>query len=199
MKLGEGAEASIYLEKGIVDKKRRRKSYRIKELDDKLRTFRTRREVKILKKLADIGVLVPKVLSFSDKTANIEMSYIEGDKLRDVLTSDKCRKYGKLIGRSVAKMHANNIIHGDLTTSNMIVSSGKLYFIDFGLGFFSDKVEDKAVDLHLLRQALRSSHSKVADNCFKAVIAEYKNDDVINRLELVESRGRYKGKKLFFR
>jgi Kae1-associated kinase Bud32 len=90
------------------------------------------------------------------------------------------------------------IIHGDLTTSNMILNS-EVFFIDFGLSFFSEKVEDKAVDLHLLRQALESKHYKVWEECFTAVRQGYEgtaNDAelVLKRLEVVESRGRYKRK-----
>ena len=95
-------------------------------------------------------------------------------------------------------MHNNNIIHGDLTTSNMILEN-EIYFIDFGLSFFSDKTEDKAVDLHLLRHALESKHHKIFEKSFKAVLNGYKSkcrkyNETIKRLEKVESRGRYKGK-----
>ena len=99
-------------------------------------------------------------------------------------------------------MHKNNIVHGDLTTSNMILSShdGKIYFVDFGLSLFSNKDEDKAVDLHLFRQALGSSHHEIAEDCFAAAIIAYKEANnhgwkiVLNRLESVEGRGRNKTK-----
>ena len=95
-------------------------------------------------------------------------------------------------------MHDKKIIHGDLTTSNMIVRDGRVYFIDFGLGFESMKFEDKAADLHLLRQALESKHYQHYNECFEAVIEGYKQSgnykDVFKRLEKVELRGRYKGK-----
>ncbi|MBI2664150.1 Kae1-associated serine/threonine protein kinase [Candidatus Woesearchaeota archaeon] len=195
--IAEGAEASIYLAKHGIIKKRRRKSYRIKELDYKLRMFRTRREAKIMEKLAELNVAAPKVSS-ADSTA-IEMSFIDGKKARDILSSGNCVRIGKEIGKTVAALHKNRIIHGDLTTSNMINSKGKLYLIDFGLGFFSDKTEDKAVDLHLLRQALNSSHSRIAKKCFDAAVKSYckssrSGSEVLKRLEKVEGRGRYKGK-----
>ena len=194
--LAEGAEASIYAKGNKVIKQRHSKGYRIKQLDDKLRLFRTKREAKILERLKKAGLAVPQVIYTKATTINMEL--IKGKKLRDVLTSSNCESVGKTIGKNVAVLHDNDVIHGDLTTSNMIKGKN-LYFIDFGLGFFSEKTEDKAVDLHLLKQALKSSHSKIAGKCFTAVVKGYKtykrSDEVLKRLELVESRGRYKGKK----
>ncbi|MAG16412.1 Kae1-associated kinase Bud32 [Candidatus Woesearchaeota archaeon] len=196
----EGAEASIFLDKDRIVKKRHKKSYRIKELDEKLRLFRTKREAKIMEKLRTIGVAVPKLISVKEKDTTIAMEYVNGKKVRDVLNNSNCAEIIEKIGIMVAMMHNNNIIHGDLTTSNMIKNSNKIYFVDFGLGFFSDKTEDKAVDLHLLKQALNSSHSKISDKCFAAVVKGYMKDnsdssEVMKRLEKVENRGKYKGKK----
>jgi len=195
----EGAEASIYLDKDKIVKKRHKKGYRIKELDEKLRLFRTKREAKIFEKLKELGIAVPKLISTDEKKTTLEMEFIDGKKLRDVLSSSNCQKFCEEVGEQVGIMHSNNIIHGDLTTSNIISSKDKLYFIDFGLGFFSDKKEDKAVDLHLLKQALNSSHSKIAERSFAAVIKGYKkantSSEILERLETVEARGRYKGKK----
>ena len=80
-----------------------------------------------------------------------------------------------------------------------MIYNNEVYFIDFGLSFFSQKIEDKAVDLHLLRQALESKHYKVFNKAFKLVLKGYKResenyDDIMNRLEKVEARGRNKGK-----
>ena len=76
----------------------------------------------------------------------------------------------------------------------------EIYFIDFGLSYFSHKIEDKAVDLHLLKQALESKHYKVWEKCFKAALKAYKKEsedtkEVLKRLETVEKRGRYKSKR----
>jgi TP53 regulating kinase-like protein len=125
----------------------------------------------------------------------IEMEYIKGDKFRDVFSVGLCGK----IGRYVAKMHNDNIIHGDLTTSNMILKGKEIYFIDFGLSYFSAKVEDKAVDLHLLKEALESKHYKKAKAAFKEILKEYKKEansqyEIISRFLLVEERGRHKNK-----
>ena len=96
-------------------------------------------------------------------------------------------------------MHNNNIIHGDLTTSNMILNK-EVFFIDFGLSFFSEKIEDKAVDLHLLKEALESKHSNIWERSYKAALDSYfkkavDGRQVLERIKIVEKRGRYKGKK----
>jgi len=196
--IGSGAEAIIYLD-GNVIKDRIKKNYRINEIDERLRKSRTKREAKITDKLAAINFPAPKVIKTDEKEI-IEMEYVEGTKLRDVLNETNYTKLMKELGEKIATLHNNNIIHGDLTTSNFIVGkkSGEIQFIDFGLSFFSHKVEDKAVDLHLLKQALESKHYKIGEKCFNEVLAGYKSchdfQDVLPRLEIVEKRGRYKHK-----
>jgi len=195
-KIAQGAEAIIYLDENII-KDRIKKSYRLKEIDEKLRKFRTKREAKVLEKLSAINFPCPKLIH-SDSKEIIEMEHIEGPKLRDIIEKNDYLKLSKELGKKIAIMHNNNIIHGDLTTSNMLLNK-EIYFIDFGLSFFSHKTEDKAVDLHLLKQALDSKHYKIFEKCFKEVLKSYKKEcvngeEVITRLEKVESRGRYKGK-----
>ncbi len=199
--IAEGAEARIYNAGDRVIKERIPKAYRLKEIDDRLRKFRTRREAKVFVELEKLGLNVPRLLSFSDKSMTIEMEFVEGQKLRDVLSRDNCLSFGSQIGAMIGVIHKNDIIHADLTTSNMIVRSGKICLIDFGLSFFSIKSEDKAVDLHLLRQTLESAHNAFWNDCYVAVIEAYKKSNpgfkaVLDRLEKVEARGRYKGKGL---
>ncbi|MAG50631.1 Kae1-associated kinase Bud32, partial [archaeon] len=108
------------------------------------------------------------------------------------------KKICEKIGKNISILHDNDIVHGDLTTSNMILKKDKVYFIDFGLGFISDKTEDKAVDLHLLKKALMTKHYRIFEKSFENVLKGYKENkdfkEVLNRLEKVESRGRYKRK-----
>ncbi len=194
--IGKGAEAIIYLDKNII-KDRIKKSYRIKEIDEKLRRFRTKREAKVLEKLNALNFPAPKLI-YCDKKEIIEMEYIKGPKLRDVIEKKDCIKLSKELGTKIAILHNNHIIHGDLTTSNMILNN-ELYLIDFGLSFFSHKTEDKAVDLHLLRQAMESKHYKIWKKCFDTAMKYYEKEsdngkEIIARIEQVESRGRYKGK-----
>jgi len=194
----QGAEALILREKSSVIKKRMKKSYRIPELDQKIRKLRTRSETKLLKKAHEI-ISVPKVEKSDEKTREIFMNFIEGKKLSDHLDIFSLKKQLEIcekIGGSIAKLHSKDIIHGDLTTSNMILKNHEVYFVDFGLGFISHKFEDKAVDLHLLRQSLEAKHFKHWKNLFGKVLnnyEEYKESKIVlERLKVVEKRGRYK-------
>ena len=196
----KGAEAVILLDNNKIIKKRKKKSYRIPELDIKIRKLRTRSEAKLLEKASKL-VSIPKIIKVDEKTKKIIMKFINGKKLSDYLNKfplKKQKEICKKIGKSVAKIHDSNIIHGDLTTSNMILKNDKIYFIDFGLGFISHKFEDKAVDLHLLRQALEAKHFKNWRELFNQVLKSYKkykdSKIVLERLKAVEKRGRYKGK-----
>ena len=196
--IAQGAEAKLFLEDGDILKNRFKKTYRIKEIDDKLRGFRTRREAKILQKLAAINFPVPKLIN-NDGEKNLIIEKIDGKLLKDVLNDSGYKNLCAEIGRKIAILHNNSIIHGDLTTSNMILNK-EIYFIDFALSFFSDKAEDKAVDLHLLKEALESKHYKIWEECFKCALDAYKKEakkshETIKRLEAVEKRGRYRAKK----
>ena len=195
--IAQGAEAILIHSGKKLIKERIPKSYRHSDLDKQIRESRTRREAKLLEKVSKL-VNVPKIMSVT-KT-NITMEFISGKKLSDDLDKMKLNEAIKIcfrLGENVAILHNNNIIHGDLTTSNMILKKDKIYFIDFGLGFNSIRVEDKAVDIHLLRQALESKHYQHWEDLFAAVIQGYKNlgnPGVLEQLKKVESRGRYKGK-----
>src|SRR3990167_6704718 len=192
-----GAEAKLFLEGNKIIKNRFPKSYRIREIDDKLRGFRTRREAKILQKLAAINFPAPKLLK-NDERENLIIERIDGKLVKDILDKSDYKKLCSEIGKKIAILHNNSIIHGDLTTSNMIFNK-EIYFIDFGLSFFSGKAEDKAVDLHLLKEALESKHYKIWEACFKSVLEGYrkeasKSGETLKRLEAVEKRGRYRAK-----
>lgn len=195
--IAQGAEAHIFKNKNTIIKQRVVKGYRLPELDTKLRTQRTRREAKIIGKLANT-INVPKITNVTSDT--IIMSEIKGKKLADCLDKQKDqRAIAQQIGHSIAKLHDAGIIHGDLTTSNMIFnnSNKRIYLIDFGLGFHSDRVEDKAVDLHVLKEALKARHPNVHDKVSSFIIASYKKTSkqanlVLKQLEKVERRGRYK-------
>ncbi|MBD3309993.1 Kae1-associated serine/threonine protein kinase [Candidatus Woesearchaeota archaeon] len=194
--IGRGAEAVIYSDGSTVQKHRIEKGYRLPEIDISLRKSRTRREAKVLEKLYEIGFPAPKLKQMCDKEMKIDMEHVKGEKLRDVLDDEP--GLAKEVGRKVGLMHSNGIIHGDLTTSNMIMDD-EIKFIDFGLSFFSEKEEHKAVDLHLLRQALESKHYKVWEKAFEYALEGYAetctdHSTVLQRLEKVEARGRNKNK-----
>lgn len=188
--IGKGAEADIFLKEDVVKKVRVSKKYRLKVIDYNLRKKRTRLESRILQKVGNIG---PGFLK-GDDIQEIHMNFIEGDLIKHIL--DKNVSLAKNIGVVVGRLHDLNIIHGDLTTSNMILSKqGDLKLIDFGLSFISDKIEDKAVDIHLFKEAVKSKHYKfeneIWNEFFQGYSSKYKID-ILNRLNIVESRGRNK-------
>jgi len=198
-KISQGAEAVIYSNGKKAVKERVKKEYRISAIDDRLRKLRTRQEGKLLKKVD----FAPEVFSVDEKEMKIEMEHIDGFLIKDLLDGmgknereEVCLEIGKHIG----VLHSKDIIHGDLTTSNMILSDKKVKFIDFGLGFISSKVENKAVDINLLKHALESKHHEHFEGCFENVLRGYKQSydlasEVVKRLEKVDARGRYKSKK----
>jgi len=193
-----GAEAVLIHKDSKLIKRRIKKSYRLPIIDEKLRKTRTKKESKLLEKASNL-IPVPKIIKVSDESKEIEMEFIEGKKLSTHLDNlPNAIEICKTIGNQIAILHDNNIIHGDLTTSNMILSNkdNKVYFIDFGLGFESKKIEDKAVDLHLIKQALEAKHYLNYQKFFEAILDGYKASKhhamVLNRLKKVELRGRYK-------
>ncbi|MFH0837038.1 MAG: KEOPS complex kinase/ATPase Bud32 [Candidatus Aenigmatarchaeota archaeon] len=195
--LSQGAEAVITREDNRVTKDRIKKSYRLDSIDIKLRKRRTRLEVSLLQAARRCGVDVPQVLSSTDTI--IEMEFIDGDVVKDIVDEENVDRLANIIGSSIARMHEYNIIHGDLTTSNMILHNDKVYFIDFGLGFQSSKIEDRAVDLYLLHNAIEAAHWQILEKAWKIILNAYKTgyleaDKVIKTLLQIEKRGRYKNK-----
>jgi Kae1-associated kinase Bud32 len=194
-----GAEAVLYLENGQLVKERVKKSYRLPEIDVKLRRLRTRKEVKLLSEARRVGVETPKISSIDEQRFKINMEFIDGKRLKEFFndTNDvKRKKVAEDVGKLVGLLHNNGIVHGDLTTSNMILKDDKIYFIDFGLGEFSKRVEDLATDLSVLKEAFKSTHFKYLDLLWGSFIKGYKqaNDNfnkVLDTLNDIEKRGRY--------
>lgn len=190
--IGSGAEATISFEDGKVLKERLVKRYRHPLLDLDLRRTRTRREAKILQKLP-----VPSPHLFStDRESKIEMEFLDGPQLKEILDDEI--SWAERVGEYLGRMHEMDIIHGDLTTSNMIVRDGTLHFIDFGLSFTSPDIEHKAVDIHLFKQALESKHHTIFEKAYRQFVRGYRSSQsaeaVLDRLKIVERRGRNKTK-----
>jgi TP53 regulating kinase-like protein len=202
----KGAEANLYLEqwhgRKVVMKKRLAKAYRLSALDVAIRTQRTLREPQLIHKAKEAGVPTPTIFLVDVADSNIIMEYVEGKTVKKTLDAMSqlkrlglCRHIGRLIGR----LHNHGVIHGDLTTSNMILTpSGKVFFVDFGLGEQSDELEVKGVDLHLMKRALQSTHYKYANDCFDAVFKGYAETvgkdearNVLGKISEIERRGRY--------
>lgn len=205
--IGRGAEALLIKKGSILLKRRIKKGYRHEHIDFMLRAARTRHEARLLEK-ASRAINVPRVMAIDgmarkklEPETEIEMEFVDGKVLSlwlDKFPLKKAEEICRQIGENTAKLHDIDIIHGDLTTSNMVLHKGKVYFIDFGLGFHSARAEDKAVDLHLLGQAFESRHFRHWTKLFSAVISGYKTSrnakSIIEKLKKVEARGRYKGK-----
>ena len=146
-----------------------------------------------------VGVETPKIFSIDEKGFKIIMEFVDGKRLKEFFndTNDvKRKKVAEDVGKLVGLLHKNGIVHGDLTTSNMILKDDKIYFIDFGLGEFSKRVEDLATDLSVLKEAFKSTHFKYLDLLWSSFIKGYKqaNDNfnkVLDTLNDIEKRGRY--------
>lgn len=207
--LKKGAEANLYLGtwfgNDVIFKHRIPKKYRTEELDRQIRSFRTVNEARALIKVKEYGINVPKVYEIDTVNSIIVMSYIKGDKVKDVLeslnTSNKKRIFIET-GRFIGKLHRNGQIHGDITTSNVILTgNNEVFLIDFGLHEYSDSIEDKSVDLHLFKRVLMSSHGENYTFCFKNFLNGYKSEfnvknkqeceAIIGNIDVIESRGRY--------
>jgi TP53 regulating kinase and related kinases len=219
--LKQGAEARVYLSdfkndnnNRLIGKERFTKTYRHPELDRSLTTKRIKTEVKLLNKASNLGINVPKVIKTDPLNGVILMEYIEEsissrDYIFDVVkqTNDLSKvkqslaKLSQEIGRIIAILHRNEIIHGDLTTSNILVQNSdnqnfKVFLIDFGLSSVSGQLEEKAVDLYVLERALLSTHSQQAVEIFEDILISYSREygrnieKVIERFEQVRMRGR---------
>jgi TP53 regulating kinase and related kinases len=204
--LKKGAEASLFLAdwhgcKAII-KVRIPKRYRPKELDEQIRSYRTVHEPQLMHEAKAAGVPTPLIYRVNVPEATIIMEYIEGQQIKQLLkVAGKHERHALClrIGESVARLHKFGLIHGDLTTSNMILAAdGRVFFIDFGLGEKNIEVEAKGVDLHLLKRALQSTHYQFWEECFQAVLGGYTSvvgielaERVYEKIREIERRGRY--------
>lgn len=186
-----GAEAVLrratLLGRKVVVKERVAKRYREGALDARLRRMRTRGEARLLHRAKLAGVACPTVLEVAEFA--ITMSFVAG--ARPWMDGEEAREAGEIL----AKLHAADIIHGDYTPANLIVETGgqgkkngrrTMHVIDFGLGFVSNDVEDKAVDVFTMLRAIREK------DAFIAGYRSYpKADSVLGRVKVVEKRVRY--------
>lgn len=189
--IARGAEAvlrrSMLLGKTVVLKERVRKGYRVPQLDERLRRLRTRNEAKLLHEAKRAGVLCPVVYSVS----NYELitSFLEGELLLDALRRGDGGAVLRATGEALARLHSAGIVHGDFTTANVMVGEGKAWVIDFGLGEFSDALEEKAIDVLLMKRSL--GDARRYGEFLKGYRAYEKSAAVLEKLKEIERRGRY--------
>ena len=187
--IASGAEALISLEDGNIIKKRIEKRYRLPEIDRNIRQERTRTEARLISEARKCGIPTPIIRDVTD--FEIRMEYINGTALKNIITPQLCEQTGELIG----KLHTCGLMHGDLTTSNILFKDGKLYLIDFGLAYIDNALEARGVDIHVLFQTFESTHED-HEKLIEAFIKGYRRtfrtaDEVLERVKEIESRGRY--------
>jgi Kae1-associated kinase Bud32 len=197
-----GAEAEIrrgvWKGRKVMVKSRVVKGYRHPELDSNLRASRTRNEARLMQEARRCGVPTPVIYDIDVQEAEMVLEEIEGERVKDALLKvddEEADRICEEIGRLVALMHRSGMTHGDLTTSNMILRDGKIWFIDFSLGGRNAELEDMGVDLHLLKEAFQSAHSERAHK-FDVVLSSYSNHyaeakKVVAKIKDIEERGRY--------
>lgn len=191
-----GAEADIYLVewagKTAVSKMRTPKPYRHKELDETIRKHRTVHEAGFMSAAKSAGVMSPFVHFVDPVNAEIIMEFVQGYNVRDAITTDLCHE----MGRYAALLHESNIIHGDLTTSNFITNK-KLVLLDFGLSYYSERTEDMATDIRLIKEIFTSAHIAVKKSFprfvdgYASVAGKRRTDKILDNVREIEQRGRY--------
>jgi N6-L-threonylcarbamoyladenine synthase/protein kinase Bud32 len=184
-----GAEAVITAVGDDVLKRRLPKGYRTPTLDHRLISERTRSEARMISAARSAGVRTPVIRDVTADT--IRMERIEGTLLKHVLTPEHILDAGVCVGR----LHGAGIIHGDLTTSNIIISNGVPVFIDFGLSFHSDEIEPQGVDIHVFFQTLESTSCN-AESLKEEFVRGYGMAfpgaaGIIERVDDIRQRGRY--------
>jgi len=199
--LKKGAEADVYLSswngKKSVLKIRKEKKYRNPLLDTRIRKHRTIREAQLLSFVKSFGISTPLIHFVDYKKFSISMQYVNGKLIRDMDEKSipkTCLQIGKIVG----KLHTNGVMHGDLTTSNFILTKKNLFLIDFGLANRTEKPDDHAVDLRLFKEILNSAHANVMEKSWKNFISGYENSvgkkrckKILELVAVIESRGRY--------
>lgn len=199
-RISQGAESDVYMDKlfgiEIVIKNRIVKKYRIKALDEQLRYERTRSEAKIMAAASCSGAYVPRVFLINQYSLFIE--YIEGEMLSRIIGEKRVLEIDSIMadaGFNLAALHRCNIAHGDYTPANLLLSKSKrLYVIDFGLSQQTNSIEEKAMDLLLMKRSVPSEQYLSFEDSYKK---SYRMaQEVINRLKHIEVRGRYQTRTL---
>uniref|UniRef100_A0A0D9XJV0 Uncharacterized protein n=1 Tax=Leersia perrieri TaxID=77586 RepID=A0A0D9XJV0_9ORYZ len=174
---------STFVRRKCVIKERFSKKYRHPLLDSKLTLKRLNAEARCMTKARKLGVPTPVLYAVDPLLHTLTFEYVDGLSVKDILlgfgsngiNEEQLNDIATQIGNAVGKLHDGGLVHGDLTTSNMIIKNGtnQLVLIDFGLSFTSTIPEDKAVDLYVLERALISMHSSCGD-VIEKILAAYR-------------------------
>ncbi len=197
-----GAEAEIYestmFGKKVIVKRRIPKGYRIEELDRRIRAERTRAEARVLHRAKQAGVRAPYIYDIDMQEMAITMEYLDLPRVKDVVDEmpyDEKERIAEMIGKAVASLHSKGLVHGDLTTSNMLIDGDHIALIDFGLAEITKEKERMASDLRVLKEGWRSAHYRdedLVERIFSAYSESWDGGfDVLRMLEKAEGRRRY--------
>ncbi|XP_050363836.1 uncharacterized protein LOC126782603 [Argentina anserina] len=206
----QGAEArvfeSTFVGRKSIVKERFSKKYRHPTLDAKLTLRRLNAEARCMTKARRLGVYTPVLYAVDTILHTLTFEYVEGPSVKDVflefglggggVAAERMDDIAMQIGQAIGKLHDGGLIHGDLTTSNLLIrtATNQVVVIDFGLSFTSTLPEDKAVDLYVLERALLSMHSSCG-NVMDRILAAYRKSSkqwssTFNKLAQVRQRGR---------
>jgi TP53 regulating kinase-like protein len=161
-------------------------------LDDDLRKRRTISESRMITLAKEFGLRTPYIYFVDPLRAEIVMEFISGIRASNVLTSSICFDIGKF----VSTLHLFNIIHGDVTPSNFIVNR-KITMIDMGLSFYSTRKEDKAMDIRLFKEILKSTYHSSYSEFFETFLDGYRSinskelEKILKRVDEIDTRKRY--------
>lgn len=197
-----GAEArldsSVWMGREVVVKQRVVKGYRHPSLDRSIQTSRIRNEARLLLEARRAGIAVPIVYSIDYDSNQIVMEEVKGARIKDALNElpePEARAVCDKIGEIAARLHENDIVHGDLTTSNMLLEGERIVLIDFSLGSKTSELEDKGVDMHLLEEAFHSAHyrrSELYEVVKDSYVRRYEGgQEVLAKVREIVKRGRY--------
>jgi len=203
----KGAEADVFegnwCGAPAVYKVRKPLAYRLRQLDVSIRVQRTVREAQMIHESKAAGVRSPSLYYVSPQEGLLVMEYLEGRRLKAVLEAatswEEVDGLAVSLGVSVARLHSAGIMHGDLTTSNVIVDGeNKLGLIDFGLAVHSRRLEDHAVDLRLIKETVTGAHNPLSKRFMQSLLKGYssvmgkdKAEAAARKLHEIERRGRY--------
>jgi TP53 regulating kinase and related kinases len=202
--LYRGAEADVIRGEwqglDAVYKIRKPLRYRLPVLDREIRRQRTLHEAEMVHQAKKAGVPAPYLYFVDPKASTLVMEYVNGTRLKDLVDSgvDDLGGVFREFGRHVGVLHKGGIMHGDLTTANVVRRGRTLVFIDFGLSIRTERVEDHAVDLRLIKETLAGAHPSAAvaameslSKGYAEVLGPSRSRSVLRQLLSIERRGRY--------